>query len=64
MNDYTIFTISFFLILSLLIGGLAEKRKIGFLWGFLLSFFLSPLIGLIITLCSKKKNNKRFKEEN
>ncbi len=43
-------------IFSLLIGKLGEKRKIGFGWSFALSLFLSPIIGLIITLCSKKND--------
>lgn len=45
-----------FLIFSLLVGLLGEKRKIGFGWSFVLSLFLSPIIGLIITLFSKKKD--------
>lgn len=53
--------------LAALIGQLGKKRKIGFGWSFALSLFLSPLIGLIITLCSKK-NDVDFidvkKEEN
>ena len=43
-------------ILSSLIGILGKNRKIGFGWSFVLSLFLTPLIGLIITLCSKKKS--------
>jgi uncharacterized membrane protein HdeD (DUF308 family) len=51
----------FFILLILigiasLIGQLGKKRKIGFGWSFALSFFLSPIIGLIITLCSKKND--------
>jgi len=42
--------------LAALIGQLGKKRKIGFGWSFALSLFLSPIIGLIITLCSKKKD--------
>ncbi len=42
--------------LAALIGQLGKKRKIGFGWSFALSLFLSPLIGLIITLCSKKND--------
>lgn len=42
--------------LSILIGQLGKKRKIGFGWSFALSLFLSPIIGLIITLFSKKKD--------
>lgn len=55
MNDSTIFTISICLILSLLIGCLAEKRKIGFLWGFLLSFFFESTYRI--------DNNSLFKKE-
>ncbi|WP_396199546.1 hypothetical protein [Flavobacterium sp.] len=39
-----------------LIGQLGKNRRIGFGWSFALSFFLSPIIGLIITLCSKKND--------
>lgn len=54
-------------VLAALIGQLGKNRKIGFGWSFALSLFLSPIIGLIITLCSKK-NDIEFvdmkKEEN
>lgn len=40
--------------LAALVGQLGKKRKIGFGWSFALSVFLSPIIGLIITLFSKK----------
>lgn len=40
--------------LAALVGQLGKTRKIGFGWSFALSIFLSPIIGLIITLCSKK----------
>lgn len=42
--------------LAALVGQLGKKRKIGFGWSFALSLFLSPIIGLIITLCSKKND--------
>lgn len=42
--------------LAALIGQLGKSRKIGFGWSFALSLFLSPIIGLIITLSSKKKD--------
>ena len=39
----------------LLIGEyIGSKRKIGYLWSFLACFFFSPIIGLTITLLSKK----------
>ncbi len=44
------------LLLSLGIGALGSNRKIGFGWAFVLSLFLGCLIGLIIVLCSKKKD--------
>lgn len=46
----------FFLIFALLVGLVGKNRKIGFGWSFILSLFLSPIIGLIITLFSKKKD--------
>jgi hypothetical protein len=42
--------------LAALVGQLGKNRKIGFGWSFALSIFLSPIIGLIITLCSKKND--------
>ena len=42
--------------LSVLVGLAGKKRKIGFGWSFAFSIFLSPIIGLIITLSSKKKD--------
>lgn len=42
--------------LAALVGQLDKNRKIGFGWSFALSLFLSPIIGLIITLCSKKND--------
>ena len=34
---------------------LGKKRKIGEEWSFFLSFMLTPVIGLIITLLTKQK---------
>lgn len=42
--------------LSALVGQLGKKREIGFGWSFAFSLILSPLIGIIITLFSKKKD--------
>jgi hypothetical protein len=42
--------------LAVLVGQLGKNRKIGFGWSFALSIFLSPIIGLLITLCSKKND--------
>ena len=51
---------SFFVLLgivfSILVGLIGKNRNIGFGWSFVLSLFLSPIIGLIVTLFSKKKD--------
>ena len=41
---------------SAFIALLGRNRKIGYGWSLVLCLFLSPLIGLIIILCSKKKD--------
>ena len=50
------FLLLFRIAVSVLVGLLGRNRKIGFGLSFILSLFLSPLIGLIITLFSKKKD--------
>ena len=40
----------------LIASTLGEKRRIGYGWSLALSI-VSPVIGLIITLCSKKKSD-------
>jgi hypothetical protein len=47
-------------VLSALIALLGRKRKIGYGWGFFFCLFLTPLVGLIIILCSKKKSTVEF----
>ena len=42
--------------LAFCVGLLGRNRKIGFGWAFLISIF-NVLIGLIVVLCSKKKDN-------
>lgn len=42
--------------LCALVALLGKNRKIGYGLSFIACFFLSPLIGIIIILCSKKKN--------
>lgn len=43
------------LVFAFLIAGLlGSKRKIGFGWSLVACIFTSPIIGLIITLCSEK----------
>jgi len=55
------------LIVSALVALLGNNRKIGYGWSLLLCLFLSPIIGLIIILFSKKVDNVEFvdvKKEN
>ncbi len=42
------------LIIDALIALLGRDRKIGYGWSLFVCLFLSPIIGLIIILCSKK----------
>ena len=42
-------------VISALVALLGEKREIGYGWSLVLCLFLSPIIGLIIILLSKKK---------
>ena len=38
-----------------LIALIGRNREIGYGWAFALTFFLSPIIGLVIVLLSKRK---------
>ena len=54
-------------ILAALVALLGKNRKIGYGWSFVLCLFLSPIIGLIIILFSKKNDAVDFvdvKKEN
>ncbi len=48
--------IIFLIIFAALVALLGKNRKIGYGWSFVLCLFLSPIIGLIIILFSKKKD--------
>lgn len=37
-------------LLSVLVGMLGSRRRIGFGWAFLLSWIFTPIVGLIVTL--------------
>jgi hypothetical protein len=52
--------IIFFVIIAALVALLGRNRKIGYGWSLVLCLFLSPVIGLIIILCSKKKDTVDF----
>ena len=47
-------------IFSALIALLGRNRKIGYGWSFVLCLFLTPIIGLIIILFSKKNDAVDF----
>jgi hypothetical protein len=47
--------IIFLLIICALTALLGRNRKIGYGWGLFFCLIFSPLVGLIIILCSKKK---------
>ena len=43
-------------VFAALVALVGKNRKIGYGWSFVLCLFLSPIIGLIIILFSKKKD--------
>lgn len=43
------------IVIAALVALLGRNRKIGYGWSLFFCLLLSPLIGLIIILCSKKK---------
>ena len=45
--------------LSFFVGWLGADRRVGFWGAFLLSIFLSPLIGFIVTIISKTNEQER-----
>lgn len=54
MEQGVIFIVA--ILISALVALLGKDRKIGYGWSFVLCLFLSPIIGLIIILFSKKKD--------
>ena len=60
MESFIIGTLSglflwFYLWICKLIGNMGQNRKIGYETSYNLSLFLTPIIGLLITLCSSEK---------
>ena len=45
-------------LLAVIVGLIGSHRRIGFGWAFLLSVVTTPLIGLIVTLCTPKLETK------
>lgn len=50
------------IILTLVVTAIGDKRKIGSLGAFFISLFLSPLIGAIVVLSSKRKDTEEFEK--
>ena len=46
---------------AVIVGLIGSHRRIGFGWAFLLSVVTSPIIGLIVTLCTPKLETKERK---
>jgi flagellar biosynthesis/type III secretory pathway chaperone len=51
------------LLLCIIVGAIGSERKVGFWGAFFLSFFFSPLIGLIITAFSQSKSDLKYKND-
>lgn len=51
------------IVFSFVVALVGTDRKIGFWGSFLVSIFLSPLIGLIVTLVSKNKEDEAYKKK-
>ena len=51
------------IIFSIVVGFVGSNRKIGFLGAFFLSLLLSPVIGLIIALVSKNKEDEKYRQK-
>lgn len=50
-----LFFLLIYAIFAYFIARLGDKRNIGFGWSFFFSIILGPVLGVIIVLCSKKK---------
>ncbi len=52
----------FWIILSVFVGMLGSGRNIGFAGAFFISLLLSPIIGFIVTIISKDKDDEKHKD--
>lgn len=50
------------IIFTIIVTAVGAERKIGGVASFFLSLILSPIIGLIIVLCSERLSDAKFKE--
>lgn len=51
------------LIFSCIVAAIGAERKIGGVAAFFISIFLSPIIGLIVTLVSSRTSEVKFQEQ-
>ena len=51
------------IVFSIIIGNIGSRRQIGFVCAFLISLFLTPIIGLLCVYSSSKKCNVIIEEE-
>ena len=58
-----IFLILFYPLLCIGVGAIGKNRKIGFWGAFLISFFLTPIIGIIIALISPERDRPVIKDQ-
>jgi len=55
--------ITLWIVLSILFGMIGRERELGFLHTFLVSLILSPAVGLILALSSKRKSDKEYEQK-
>ena len=60
MNDQFVVTMLLSTVLSALVALNGKNRSIGYMWSFMLCFFLSPIIGWLIIRRSKKIESVNF----
>ena len=48
-------------LLPALVGLIGSRRRVGFGWAFVISIITTPLIGLIVTLCTPRLEGKQRK---
>ena len=53
----------FYVVLALVMGGIGVDRRVGFWWPFLFSLFLTPIIGFVIAITSKRLSDIRHEKE-
>jgi hypothetical protein len=49
---------------SIILGLISKATKLGFWGGFLISLFLTPILGILIIISAKPKKHKANKRKN